>query len=53
MLFFTHMSVVISVSKIKISKAIHNGYVLTPALSAVVISVSKIKISKAIHNQIA
>ena len=42
--------VVISVSKIKISKAIHNSDSDVYAYLSVVISVSKIKISKAIHN---
>ena len=42
--------VVISLSKIKISKAIHNPADRLPFRSFVVISLSKIKISKAIHN---
>ena len=43
-------SVVISLSKIKISKAIHNLLRKSLRVSVVVISLSKIKISKAIHN---
>ena len=43
-------AVVISLSKIKISKAIHNGFVGCALFGGVVISLSKIKISKAIHN---
>ena len=42
--------VVISLSKIKISKAIHNLARSVVGDFAVVISLSKIKISKAIHN---
>ena len=42
--------VVISLSKIKISKAIHNLIFLPLYCDSVVISLSKIKISKAIHN---
>ena len=42
--------VVISLSKIKISKAIHNFLSPDPYTGEVVISLSKIKISKAIHN---
>ena len=42
--------VVISLSKIKISKAIHNYYTKKKFRNEVVISLSKIKISKAIHN---
>ena len=42
--------VVISLSKIKISKAIHNRCLVANAHNVVVISLSKIKISKAIHN---
>ena len=42
--------VVISVSKIEISKAIHNLRVIVTHGITVVISVSKIEISKAIHN---
>ena len=42
--------VVISLSKIKISKAIHNFQCVSMFFSYVVISLSKIKISKAIHN---
>ena len=42
--------VVISLSKIKISKAIHNCPLYQPIFLDVVISLSKIKISKAIHN---
>ena len=45
--------VVISLSKIKISKAIHNMIVLMVNGKTVVISLSKIKISKAIHNRAA
>ena len=37
-------------SKIEISKAIHNGLIFTALLVSVVVSVSKIEISKAIHN---
>ena len=44
--------VVISLSKIKISKAIHNRADLSKTAGTVVISLSKIKISKAIHNSI-
>ena len=44
---------VISLSKIKISKAIHNDDLALPEASFAVISLSKIKISKAIHNIIA
>ena len=43
--------VVISLSKIKISKAIHNCYIQKVQTDGVVISLSKIKISKAIHNK--
>ena len=43
-------TVVISLSKIKISKAIHNNNCCSLAHANVVISLSKIKISKAIHN---
>ena len=43
-------SVVISLSKIKISKAIHNYHSYLCRCRRVVISLSKIKISKAIHN---
>ena len=43
-------TVVISLSKIKISKAIHNRAERLNLWSKVVISLSKIKISKAIHN---
>ena len=42
--------VVVSVSKIEISKAIHNDHLLDDAHESVVVSVSKIEISKAIHN---
>ena len=42
--------VVISVSKIEISKAIHNLFASSQTSLVVVISVSKIEISKAIHN---
>ena len=42
--------VVISLSKIKISKAIHNHRDMRYCTRHVVISLSKIKISKAIHN---
>ena len=42
--------VVISLSKIKISKAIHNRIGTLVPSRFVVISLSKIKISKAIHN---
>ena len=42
--------VVISLSKIKISKAIHNMIPQLVIFQVVVISLSKIKISKAIHN---
>ena len=42
--------VVISLSKIKISKAIHNFINEGQNIKWVVISLSKIKISKAIHN---
>ena len=41
---------VVNVSKIKISKAIHNATTATTIVSADVVNVSKIKISKAIHN---
>ena len=44
------MVVVISLSKIKISKAIHNKEYDEEKGKDVVISLSKIKISKAIHN---
>ena len=43
-------NVVISLSKIKISKAIHNCFICYRNIYYVVISLSKIKISKAIHN---
>ena len=43
-------AVVISVSKIEISKAIHNAELPYLRIKDVVISVSKIEISKAIHN---
>ena len=43
--------VVISLSKIKISKAIHNEEWSLEVRCRVVISLSKIKISKAIHNK--
>ena len=43
-------NVVVSVSKIEISKAIHNILLIVTFLSRVVVSVSKIEISKAIHN---
>ena len=42
--------VVVSVSKIEISKAIHNRTKNLISLLNVVVSVSKIEISKAIHN---
>ena len=42
--------VVVSVSKIEISKAIHNRVYCLQWFSLVVVSVSKIEISKAIHN---
>ena len=42
--------IVISLSKIKISKAIHNGIARPIIEMYIVISLSKIKISKAIHN---
>ena len=42
--------VVIIVSKIEISKAIHNRTLARSSLALVVIIVSKIEISKAIHN---
>ena len=41
---------VISLSKIKISKAIHNRKTPNSLIFSAVISLSKIKISKAIHN---
>ena len=41
---------VISLSKIKISKAIHNWIYEDEVKKNAVISLSKIKISKAIHN---
>ena len=44
------LHVVISLSKIKISKAIHNWLAVMAVSGIVVISLSKIKISKAIHN---
>ncbi len=43
-------NVVVSVSKIEISKAIHNKVRNKVYAEAVVVSVSKIEISKAIHN---
>ena len=46
------IEVVISLSKIKISKAIHNDVGRFLPRTFVVISLSKIKISKAIHNYI-
>ena len=49
---FVLFKVVISLSKIKISKAIHNRLMMVLMLLRVVISLSKIKISKAIHNRI-
>ena len=42
--------VVVSVSKIEISKAIHNLTSILLFMESVVVSVSKIEISKAIHN---
>ena len=42
--------VVVSLSKIKISKAIHNSRCAQRLPGGVVVSLSKIKISKAIHN---
>ena len=42
--------VVVSVSKIEISKAIHNMEFVEDLKEVVVVSVSKIEISKAIHN---
>ena len=47
---YVGLVVVISLSKIKISKAIHNRGIFLQLASGVVISLSKIKISKAIHN---
>ena len=44
------LSAVVSVSKIKISKAIHNVLSANQRMMIAVVSVSKIKISKAIHN---
>ena len=44
------LEAVISLSKIKISKAIHNGIPVEIHNPTAVISLSKIKISKAIHN---
>ena len=41
---------VVSLSKIKISKAIHNNVQTSPSITGAVVSLSKIKISKAIHN---
>ena len=46
------LKVVISLSKIKISKAIHNMMGIPPNVVMVVISLSKIKITKAIHNHV-
>ena len=43
--------VVINLSKIKISKAIHNKLSVQTTAGIVVINLSKIKISKAIHNR--
>ena len=50
--FIAHQdfSVVVSLSKIKISKAIHNRLRELFCVAIVVVSLSKIKISKAIHN---
>ena len=45
-----YLRVVVSVSKIEISKAIHNDNVVEFVSCPVVVSVSKIEISKAIHN---
>ena len=41
---------VVNLSKIKISKAIHNHNVLLISIHSTVVNLSKIKISKAIHN---
>ena len=41
---------VVNVSKIKISKAIHNSNLIQKLSETDVVNVSKIKISKAIHN---
>ena len=48
----THYSypVVVSLSKVKISKAIHNKFRRRKFAPLVVVSLSKVKISKAIHN---
>ena len=43
--------VVVNVSKVKISKAIHNCSRFRILLTCVVVNVSKVKISKAIHNR--
>ena len=51
--YFILINVVISLSKIKISKAIHNLSEFLKADICVVISLSKIKISKAIHNRLS
>ena len=50
MIIINTLNVVISLSKIKISKAIHNILAVISFIGTVVISLSKIKISKAIHN---
>ena len=42
--------VVVNVSKVKISKAIHNKRLASKIPCLVVVNVSKVKISKAIHN---
>ena len=49
---FAVLSAVVNMSKVKISKAIHNGE--EDALSRVdaVVNMSKVKISKAIHNRV-
>ena len=50
--FLWYYSVVVSVSKIEISKAIHNIPPFDTIFFGVVVSVSKIEISKAIHNNL-
>ena len=44
--------VVVSTSKVEISKAIHNGTMYLYGVVFVVVSTSKVEISKAIHNEV-
>ena len=47
---FGVVQTVVNLSKIKISKAIHNMFFADDDLRVTVVNLSKIKISKAIHN---